>query len=147
MAPWACRATLQRSVAKIFYHAGFEEFQPSALETITDVAGDVFGNLARIISTYREEPLEVVESNKPNVDTKYKHQFTREETILHSLDSIGLDVESLESYVKDDVERLGSKLSTMHERMKAHLTDLLVSLHVKIKCVPNSLLISISVLL
>jgi transcriptional activator SPT7 len=33
----------------------------------------------------------------------------------------------LESYVRDDVERLGSKLGVMHNRMKEHLAELLVS--------------------
>ncbi|CAD6503020.1 BgTH12-02691 [Blumeria graminis f. sp. triticale] len=37
----------------------------------------------------------------------------------------GLEIETLESYVKDDVERLGIKLGVMHERMRAHLSDLL----------------------
>lgn len=36
-----------------------------------------------------------------------------------------MDVESLEGYAKDDVERFGVKLGVMHERMKAHLADLL----------------------
>lgn len=34
-------------------------------------------------------------------------------------------MESLESYVKDDVERLGLKLGVMHQRMRAHLAELL----------------------
>ena len=128
MAPWTCRAALQRSIAKIFYHTGFEEFQPSALEAITDVASDVFRNLAQIISTYRDVPLEPIENaSKAENLTKYKHRFTKEETVLHCLDSVGLDVEALETYAKDDVERLGSKLGIMHERMKAHLAELLVS--------------------
>ena len=54
-------------------------------------------------------------------------QASFEENVLHALDEQGLDVEALESYVKDDVERLGTKLGVMHERMKAHLADLLVS--------------------
>ena len=128
MAPWTCRAAFQRSIAKIFYHTGFEEFQPSALETITDVASDVFHNLARTISTYRDVPLVPVENaSKTGNSTRYKHQFTKEETVLHCLDTVGLDVEALESYAKDDVERLGSKLGIMHERMKTHLAELLVS--------------------
>lgn len=36
-----------------------------------------------------------------------------------------MDVESLESYARDENERMGVKLGVMHERMKAHLTDLL----------------------
>ena len=129
IAPWSCRAALQRSIAQIFYHTGFEEFQPSALEAITDVASDVFHNIARIISTYRDVPLEPVENaSKTDTSTKYKHKFTKEEAVLHCLDTVGLDIEALESYVKDDVDRLGSKLGIMHERMKAHLAELLVSI-------------------
>jgi transcriptional activator SPT7 len=46
MSPWVCRAALQRSVGEVFYHAGFEEFQPSALDAVTDIAGDFFTKLA-----------------------------------------------------------------------------------------------------
>jgi len=52
-------------------------------------------------------------------------RFTPEEVLLHTLSENGHDVESLESYARDEVERLGSKLGVIHERMKAHLADLL----------------------
>ncbi|KAI9822493.1 MAG: Transcriptional activator spt7 [Pycnora praestabilis] len=123
-----CRATLQRSVAKIFYHAGFEEFQPSALDAVTDIAADLFTNLARSLGAYREAP-EVAATLAIGVaeteGTTWGEKFTTEETILHCLGENGIDVEALESYVKDDVERLGTKLGVMHDRMKAHLADLL----------------------
>jgi hypothetical protein len=45
---------------------------------------------------------------------------------LHSLNENSMDIESLEIFVKDDIERLGQKLGVMHERMKGHLADLLV---------------------
>lgn len=34
-------------------------------------------------------------------------------------------MESLQSYVRDDIERLGTKLTTIHERMKSYLAELL----------------------
>lgn len=117
MSPWVCRAAFQRAVGKIFYHAGFEDFQPSALDAVTDVASDFFGKLIRTFTLYNEAP-------KDDLDA---HSFSAEEQVLHCLHKNGLDLESLETYVKDDVERLGSKLGIMHERMKAHLADLLVS--------------------
>lgn len=49
--------------------------------------------------------------------------------ILHSLYENGADVEGLDTYIKDDIERLGGRLHTIHERMKSHLADLLVSYH------------------
>jgi hypothetical protein len=117
MSPWVCRAAFQRAVGKIFYHAGFEDFQPSALEAVTDVASDFFGKLIRTFTLYNEVPKDDLEA----------HSFSAEEQVLHCLHKNGLDLESLETYVKDDVERLGSKLGIVHERMKAHLADLLVS--------------------
>jgi transcriptional activator SPT7 len=117
MAPWVCRAALKRSVGKIFYHAGFEDFQPSALESVTDVAGEYFRKLAENFSCFREQP-------KIDVETP---RYNYEEQVLHSLHENGVDLEGLETYVKDDVERLTTKLGVVHERMKAHLADLLVS--------------------
>src|ERR1700733_9020481 len=123
MATWVCRATLSRSVAKLCYHAGFEELQPSALDVITDIAGDFFGKLARSFNIYREAPK--VPAPGAESGRKLQDRYTNEEIVLHSLNENGLDIESLESYIKDDVERLGGKLGVMHERMKAHLSDLL----------------------
>jgi transcriptional activator SPT7 len=117
MSPLVCRAAFQRAVGKIFYHAGFEDFQPSALEAVTEIASDFFGKLIRTFTLYNETPK----------DGLVAHSFSAEEQVLHCLHKNGLDLESLETYVKDDVERLGSKLGIMHERMKAHLADLLVS--------------------
>jgi transcriptional activator SPT7 len=117
MAPWVCRAALKRSVGKLFYHAGFEDFQPSALESVTDVAGEYFRKLAENFNCFREQPK--AEADAP--------RYTQEEQVLHSLHENGVDLEGLETYVKDDVERLTTKLGVVHERMKAHLADLLVS--------------------
>ena len=49
-----------------------------------------------------------------------------QEIILHSLHENGVDLDAVESYIKDDIHRLGFRLDTIHERMKTHLTDLLV---------------------
>ncbi|KAI9829578.1 MAG: hypothetical protein M1819_006083 [Sarea resinae] len=127
MAPWVCRAALQRSVGKIFYHAGFEEFQPSALDAVTDIASDFFAKLVRTLGVYHEAPKVPVPVTErvEGASSAWKERFTPEEIILHCLHENGVDVESLESYIKDDVERLSSKLGVMHDRMKAHLADLL----------------------
>ncbi|KAH9819885.1 bromo domain [Teratosphaeria destructans] len=114
-APWVNRAALQRSIGKIFYHTGFEDFQPSALDTMTELAHEFMGKLVEGFKHYREQPRR---------DAKTLG-FTFEEQALHALHSSGMDIEALESYVKDDIERVSSKLSVMHERMKAHLADLL----------------------
>lgn len=129
MSPMVCRAAFQRSVGKLFFHAGFEEFQPSALEAATDLAGDFFTKLARTLVEYTQTPRIAVTTPgsgiSGEIETTWQSRFTTEEVLLHTLHENGCDMEGIESYVKDDMERFSSKLSTMHERMKAHLADLL----------------------
>ncbi|KAL1836010.1 hypothetical protein VTJ49DRAFT_5692 [Mycothermus thermophilus] len=125
MAGETCRSALQRSVAKIFYHAGFEELQPSALDAITDIAGDYFQKLVRTFNVYREAEKKPATGVWAERGARFQPRFTPEEVILHTLSENGHDVDSLESYARDDVERLSNKLGTLHERMKSHLTELL----------------------
>ncbi|KAI0465762.1 bromodomain-containing protein [Xylaria cf. heliscus] len=125
MAPEVCRAALQRSIAKLFYHAGFEEYQPSALETITDIAADYFGKVVQTFKTYTEsEKKDTVLAN--NMSTSVvQPRYSDEQAVLHTLAENGYSIEALESYAKDEVDRLSNKLSGIHERMKSHLTDLI----------------------
>ncbi|KAI1264666.1 bromodomain-containing protein [Xylariaceae sp. FL1019] len=124
MAPEVCRAALQRSVAKLFYHAGFEEYQPSALDAITDIAADFFGKMVSTFKTYTEiEKQDVVSVGNGGAIT-IQPRYTDEQIMLHTLAENGYSVEALESYAKDEVDRLGNKLSGIHERMKSHLADL-----------------------
>lgn len=128
ISPWVCKAALQRSVAKILYHTGFEEYQPSALDAITDIASEFFTKIGQTMKTYMEAPkVPVPEAQDASLSatTKFKPAYTQQEIILHTLSSVGTDVESLESYIKDDVERLGTKLGVVHERLRAHLAELL----------------------
>ena len=125
MAGEVCRSALQRSVAKIFYHAGFEELQPSALDCITDIASDYFQKLVRTFNVYREAEKKPTIGAAAERGARFVPRFTPEEVILHTLDENGHDIDSLEAYARDEVERLGNKLAQIHERMKGHLADLL----------------------
>ncbi|KAF2835813.1 transcriptional activator spt7 [Patellaria atrata CBS 101060] len=125
MSQHTVRAALQRSVAKIFYHTGFEEFQPSALDSITDLASNYFTNLAKTLLLYREAPKVKDPVPAPDGRPSFRPRFTNEEAVLHCLSENGTDVESLDDYVKNDVDRIGTKLGVMQERMKSHLAELL----------------------
>lgn len=125
MAPAVCRSAMKRSVAKIFYHAGFEELQPSALDVVTDIAGDYFEKLVRTFNVYREADKKDATGKWAERGAKCQPRYTQEEVILHALNESGHSLESIEGYAKDDVDRLGSKLGVIHERMKSHLADLL----------------------
>lgn len=125
MAPEVCKAALKRSVAKIFYHAGFEELQPSALDVAADMAGDYFAKLIRTFNVYREAEKKDATGKWAERGAQCQPRFSQEEVILHTLNESGHTLEELEGYAKDDVDRLGSKLGVIHERMKSHLADLL----------------------
>ncbi|POS77797.1 bromodomain protein-2 [Diaporthe helianthi] len=125
VAPHVCKSALQRSVAKIFYHAGFEELQPSALDVVGDIAADYFEKLIRTFNVYQQAEKKTATGVYAERGAKFQPRFTQEEVILHTLNESGHSLETLEGYAKDDVERLGTKLGTMHERMKSHLADLL----------------------
>ncbi|KAJ5174417.1 uncharacterized protein N7482_000294 [Penicillium canariense] len=126
IAPGTCRAALQRSVAKIFYHTGFEEYQPSALEVATDIAADFFQKIGETVKSYIEAPkVPVTECEDATSSAEWKPAYTEPEIVLHSLAAVGIDIEELESYIKDDVERLGTKLASAHDRLKYLFTELL----------------------
>ncbi|KAJ5540115.1 hypothetical protein N7513_008447 [Penicillium frequentans] len=127
IAPGTCRAALQRSVAKIFYHSGFEEYQPSAIEVATDVASDFFHKIGETFKSYMEAPkVPVTESQEAATSAaEWKSAYTEPEIVLHTLSGVGISIDELETYIKEDVERLGTKLSAAHDRLKSMLTDLL----------------------
>ncbi|KAL4918542.1 hypothetical protein BDW62DRAFT_181068 [Aspergillus aurantiobrunneus] len=126
IAPWVCKAALQRSVAKVFYHTGFEEYQPSALDAATDMASDFFQKIGETLKSYMESPkVPLADSVETVVPSQWKRAYTEPEMMLHTLSSVGIDIEGLESYIKDDVERLGTKLVTAHDRLRSLLSELL----------------------
>jgi transcriptional activator SPT7 len=128
VSPWISKAVLQRSVAKILYHTGFEEYQPSALDAVTDIASEFFFKISRTLKEYMESPKVPTAETSDVLNssaTSYKSPYTQQEVILHTLSAMGSDIESLESYIKDDIERVGTKLGVIHDRLRAHFTELL----------------------
>src|ERR1700761_1722452 len=85
MASAACRSAMQRSVAKIFYHAGFEELQPSALDAITEIAGDYFMKLIKTFNVYREAEKKEATGVYAERGVRFQPRFTPEEILLHTL--------------------------------------------------------------
>ena len=56
-----------------------------------------------------------------------------QDLLLHALDLNGVqDLERLEVYIKDDIERYGTKLEDCHRRLKRFLAELLVLLFLHI---------------
>ncbi|ETN38190.1 uncharacterized protein HMPREF1541_06221 [Cyphellophora europaea CBS 101466] len=125
MAPYVCQAALQRSVGKIFFNAGFEEFQPSALDVVTNLASDFFKRLCDTLVHYKDAQHIPQATQKVAIPQMQRPSMTNEEIILHTLNEHGHSLNDLDTYVREDTDRLSTKVQTMHERMKAHLADLL----------------------
>lgn len=127
--PWVTRAALQRSIGKLCFHAGFEEFQPTALDALTDMAGDFFTRLATSLVGYSQAPKTAVQVPVPgeNGETKmdWRPRFSFEEMILHSLQDNGTELDAIDTYVSEDIDRAGTRIAIMQDRMKSHLADLL----------------------
>jgi len=92
---------------------------------MTDIAGDYFQKVVRTFNLYREAEMTSTTGAVVEGGRRFRPRFTAEEVLLHTLQENGHDPDSLEAYVKDDIDRLHSKLGVVHERMKAHLGDLL----------------------
>lgn len=120
-------AALKRAVGEAFFHAGFEEFQPSALEAATSLASDFFVKISRTLAEYLQTPKipvpKAVPGGSGQVEVTWRNRFTQEEMVLHTLHENGSDLEALEGYVKDDIDRSATKMMQMQDRMKAHLAD------------------------
>lgn len=123
-----CRDILQHNIGKIFYHAGFEDFHPSALRTATELISEYFTKLFSTLRFYRESdkvrsrvPQGAAATNKVSLQPR----FTDEEIVLHTLQEYGQDLESLEAYVTDDLDRHTSRLDAHGTKARDYYTELL----------------------
>ncbi|KAK9466430.1 hypothetical protein V1512DRAFT_263594 [Lipomyces arxii] len=106
-------ACMQRSVAKMAMHTGYDECHMLAMEGLSMVAADYMQRLGRTLCLY-------MESNRG------VRRFSLEDVILQTLHENGTyDLGSLESYMRDDIDRFGTKLKDVRERMGTVLTDIL----------------------
>ncbi|RHZ76124.1 hypothetical protein Glove_203g56 [Diversispora epigaea] len=103
----------KRVVAKLCQHAGFEATSHTALTILTEVAQDYFLNLGKTLRTYIDD---------------YGKKMTPEEIVTHTLYENGVtSINKLESYVKNDIIRYGSKLRDIHNRLETTYKEALAS--------------------
>lgn len=89
------------------------------------MASDYFQKLIRTFNVYQEAEKKEASAQLKANGTRFQPRFTPEEIILHTLDENGCEITALEAYVKEDMDRLTTKLTGIHERMKFHLAELL----------------------
>ncbi|KAG9050026.1 Transcriptional activator spt7 [Tulasnella sp. UAMH 9824] len=84
-------------------HAGFEGASKAALNVLTAAAADYMMNLGKTLRLYAD---------------KHGQQMTPEEIILHTLFENGtMEVQELERYIKEDVERYGNKITELEKKL------------------------------
>ncbi|KAK9446970.1 uncharacterized protein V1518DRAFT_422592 [Limtongia smithiae] len=113
MSKEVAEACLQRSVAKLAMHTGYEDVEMLALEGLTALAGDFMQRLGRTLCLYMES-------------TRGARRYTMEDVILQTFFENGTyNLDDLETYVRDDIDRFGMKLKDMQERFSSSLADYL----------------------
>lgn len=93
------------NVRLMLSHAGFEGGHRSAVDTLTDTLGEFLGNMGRMLRIYSD---------------RYASMLSAEEMVLHTLQECGnASVASLENYIRNDVERYGSKMSDLLRKLRS----------------------------
>nr|CDI55323.1 related to transcription regulator SPT7 [Melanopsichium pennsylvanicum 4] len=93
------------NVQTMLAHQGFEGSHRVALDVLTDALGEFLGNLGRMLRLYSD---------------RYSHTMSAEEMMLHTLqETLRTDVHSLETYIRNDVERYGSKMTDLLRKLRA----------------------------
>ncbi|KAG8996893.1 Transcriptional activator spt7 [Tulasnella sp. 427] len=84
-------------------HAGFEGASKAAVDVLTAAAADYMMNLGKTLRFYMD---------------KHGQQMTPEEILLHTLFENGtMEVQELERYIKEDVERYGNKITELEKKL------------------------------
>ncbi|GAV99288.1 saga complex protein [Lentinula edodes] len=88
---------------KVLEHAGFQGTSRAALDVLSGVASEYLLNVGRTIKFLCD---------------KFANTMSTEEIILHTLFESGIsEIQDLERYVADDVERYGSRLADLEKKL------------------------------
>lgn len=89
----------------ILAHRGFEGGHRSAVDVLTETLGEFLSNMGRMLRLYSD---------------RYATSMSAEEMILHTLqETQGTSVHSLENYIRNDVERYGTKMSDLLRKLRS----------------------------
>lgn len=106
----ATQQMMQRTIVQLLTHAGFEAAQGGPLNVMTDLMAEYFTNIGKTVKTYCDA---------------HSKDMTAEEILLHSLHENGVrQLEDLETYVMDDVEKYGHRLKDVSRRLESTYQEL-----------------------
>ncbi|KAG2185419.1 hypothetical protein INT44_002210, partial [Umbelopsis vinacea] len=107
----ASQELMQRTVAKLIEHAGFEASQSSALSVLSDVATNYFSSLGKTLRVYWDT---------------YCNKMSDEEILTHTLYDNGvISIQELEDYIHDDIEKYGHRLNDIHRKLTSSYNELI----------------------
>ncbi|KAH6574084.1 hypothetical protein BASA50_000524 [Batrachochytrium salamandrivorans] len=106
----SAQSILRKMCSVVIAHAGFDGVCESALASITEIAVHFFSNIGRTLRVYLD---------------KYSHFLSPEIILIHTLSSNGIeDQQALETYIHNDVLRLGVKLTDIRRKLDAAYSQL-----------------------
>lgn len=102
------RALMERANIKLLYAAGFEDVQPNALDAFNEITIEYMKMLGKLMKEYSESLT----------------NFSLEEMLRHTLHESGVDnLQVLENYVVEDVDKQAERLLNLKGRMQQFLHD------------------------
>ncbi|KAJ2860945.1 Transcriptional activator spt7 [Coemansia erecta] len=102
---------LQRTVAFMLMHLGFEAVTTSAMATLVDFFGDYMANLGRTLRTYID---------------KHGRTMSTEAILAHSLYSNGIEeLAELEYYIRGEVGRYANRIVDIEKNLTRSYQDIL----------------------
>lgn len=107
----AAQQMMQRTIIQLLTHAGFEGAHAMPLGIITELVAERFSDIGKTIRNYWDE---------------YNHEMTGEEILLHTLHENGVNqLEDLDDYITDDVERHGDRLNGLVRKLEGAYRDVI----------------------
>ncbi|KAF4563057.1 Transcriptional activator spt7 [Pleurotus pulmonarius] len=100
-----CSATdcLKWTCSKVLEHSGFQGTSREALDVLVGVTAEYFSNVGRTMRFLTD---------------KHAHTMLPEEIILHTLFESGTSqVQDLERYISDDIERYGARITDLEKKL------------------------------
>lgn len=107
-----CAAVMRKAVAKLAMHQGFEFCEMSALDSLQEITADFMGKLGRTLCMYLQE----------SEDIRMDSEDMVKSTLLDN--GVG-DVKAIDNYIRDNIDRFGTKIRDLKRNMTTYMGDLL----------------------
>ncbi|KAJ1568488.1 Transcriptional activator spt7 [Nowakowskiella sp. JEL0078] len=104
-------SVLRQVIARLLAHAGFDNCDSSALETLLEIGAQQILNMGKVLRLYID---------------RFGKTMNNEEILMHTMKENGIaNVRALDSYIRHDVQRYSNKLYELRRKMAYAYRDMI----------------------